>query len=103
MIVERKNQENSELNEEEMNVEELNVEEMEDVNGGLIVDRGFWSRYWIVSDYDGKVLDTAFFKYDAEGVCRRRTSSDTVISEEQYNDWIDRKNKGLPGPFTHLD
>jgi len=103
MIVERKKPDDNERNEEELKKEELNVEELEDANGGLIVDRGFWSRYWIVSDHDGKLLDTAFFKYDAEGVCRRRTSSDTVISEEQYNDWIDRKNKGLPGPFTHLD
>ena len=102
MIEKRENQENNELN-EELKKEELNMEEMDDVNGGYIVDRGFWSRYWIVSDHDGKLLDTAFFKSDAEDYCHRKTVSNTVISEDKYNDWIDKKNKGLPSPFTHLD
>lgn len=38
----------------------LSLEEISEVNGGCIVDRGFWSRYWIVSDYTGNVIDTAF-------------------------------------------
>ena len=67
------------------------------------MDRGFWSRYWIVSDYTGNVIDTALFKIDANAICETRTISNTVISEEKYNEWIDLKNKGLPGHFTHLD
>ena len=78
-------------------------EQLNQVNGGYIVDRGFWSRYRIVSDYTGNVIDTALFKIDANAICETRTISNTVISEEKYNEWIDLKNKGLPGPFTHLD
>ena len=87
----------------EMEKKELTLEELNEVNGGYIVDRGFWSRYWIVSDYTGNVIDTAFFKVDANAVCETRTISNYVISEEKYNDWMDRKKKGLPGPFTHDD
>ncbi len=87
----------------EMDKMELAQNEMTVANGGYIVDRGFWSRYWIVSDYTGNVIDTAFFKADANDVCETRTISNTVISEAKYNEWIDRKNKGLPGPFTHKD
>ena len=81
----------------------LSLEEISEVNGGCIVDRGFWSRYWIVSDYTGNVIDTAFFKIDANATCETRTISDQVISEATYNEWMGRKNKGLPGPFTHKD
>ncbi|MBQ8137185.1 MAG: hypothetical protein IJ174_07115 [Clostridia bacterium] len=87
----------------EMKEKELTLEDMNKANGGYIVDRGFWSRYWIVSDYTGNVIDTAFFKIDANATCETRTISNQVISEEKYNEWIDRKNKGLPGPFTHND
>ena len=87
----------------EMKKTELADEQLNQVNGGYIVDRGFWSRYWIVSDYSGNVIDTALFKIDANAICETRTISNTVISEEKYNEWIDLKNKGLPGPFTHLD
>ena len=88
-----------------MEMENVNLtkEELSEANGGYIVDRGFWSRYWIVSDYTGNVIDTAFFKVDANAVCETRTISNYVISEEKYNDWMDRKKKGLPGPFTHDD
>ena len=87
----------------EMEKKELTLEELNEVNGGYIVDRGFWSRYWIVSDYTGNVIDTAFFKVDANAVCETRTISNYVISEEKYNEWMDKKKKGLPGPFTHDD
>ena len=87
----------------EMEKKELTLDELNEVNGGYIVDRGFWFRYWIVSDYTGIVIDTAFFKSDANDVCETRTISNYVISEEKYNEWMDRKKKGLPGPFTHKD
>ena len=82
---------------------EMTQDDMMEANGGYIVDRGFWSRYWIVSDYTGNLIETAFFKSDAENLCKSYTISDYMISEEKYNDWMDKKNKGLPGPFTHLD
>ena len=87
----------------ERDLKELNEEELKDANGGWIVDRGFWSRYWIVSDYDGKLIDTALFKLDAKATCETRTISDQVISEAKYKEWIELRDKGLPGPFTHKD
>ena len=66
----------------EMKKMELTDEQLNEVNGGYIVDRGFWSRYWIVSDYTGNVIDTAFFKIDANALCETYTTSNTVISEE---------------------
>ena len=87
----------------EMEDKKLTLDEMKEADGGYIVDRGFWSRYWIVSDYTGNVIDTAFFKADANAVCETRTISNYVISEEKYNEWMDKKKKGLPGPFTHKD
>ena len=87
----------------EMEDKKLTLDETMEENGGYIVDRGFWYDYWIVNDFTGKVLDTAFLKLDALTVAKSEIVSDSVISEKQYNEWMENKKKGLPGPFTHLD
>ncbi len=88
----------------EMNeMKELSLEEMERKNGGMIVDRGFWHNYYVISDYSGDVLKECFFKTDAENLCETYTSSKYVISEEQYNEWMEKKQRGERCPFVHND
>ncbi len=86
---------------EMMEKKELTPEQTESVNGGMIVDRGFWHNYYVISDYSGDVLIETFFKSDAENMCESYTCSKYVISEDQYNEWIEKRNRGERCPFVH--
>lgn len=85
-----------------MNEMTLTNEALKDVNGGMIVDRGLWHDYYVISDYDGAVLSEKFFHSDAWAQSQMLGVSDTIISEEQYNAWMDGKRRGdTSSPFTH--
>ena len=72
---------------------ELAQEQLEEVNGGMIIERGFWHNYWIVSDYNGRVLGQTFFKSGAEDICESRKCSKHLMSLDKYNNWMDIKDK----------
>ena len=57
---------------------------LKNANGGLIVDRGFWSKYWVVDDNNGAIIDTFWFKTDARIFAGTMRVSDKVISEKEY-------------------
>ena len=77
----------------ELEKKELTQGQMDEGKGGLIVDRGFWRNYWLVNDYTGELVTETFFKYDAKNLCKSYTLSDTIVSEESYNAWMEKKRK----------
>ena len=76
------------------NMMELNLNEMEMANGGYIVDRGFWRNYWVVLDWNGDIRANCFLKIDANRHAEEEGVRDQVISEAQYNEWLELKKQG---------
>jgi len=90
-----------EIKEMDTNMKELNLNEMEMADGGYIVDRGFWHDYWVVSDWDGKIIYSAFLKHDARIAADVNRTSEKVISEATYNDWMAQREQ-QEGPFFNV-
>ncbi len=84
------------------NFQELTPDQMEDVAGGYIVDRGFWHDYWVVRGWTGDIIDTSFFKSQAETICENANEYPIYITEAQYNEWMEQKKQGK-GPFATWD
>ena len=65
---------------------ELTPEELENVNGGVVVDRTFTTGYRVCDDATGALLCGAFTQEDAQTLARKHGVSDEVITRSQFYD-----------------
>ena len=65
---------------------ELTPEELENVNGGVVVDRTFTTGYRVCDDATGALLCGAFTQEDAQTLARKHGVSDEVITRSQCYD-----------------
>jgi len=65
---------------------ELTPEELENVNGGVVVDRTFTTGYRVCDDATGALLCGAFTREDAQTLARKHGVSDEVITRSQFYD-----------------
>lgn len=66
------------------NIKEISLEELDKIDGGLIVNRGIFNKYWVVDDQTGDVIAQFSFSGDAIWAARSKGVSDKVISEKEY-------------------
>ena len=72
-------------------VQELDLAQLENVNGGLVVDRGIWVSCYVVNDRNGHIVDRVFWKSDAKELAALLGFSTKVVSEAKYRKmtWLD--------------